>query len=145
MTETESIWSLEHEDECYDEDCLDHHISLYIDELDDADVPEKLTAVEWRRMVPQVTEFTYPRMGPLDRFLDCWGDSEYIDPDSRGTKPSEAMLEAEREFVAKVLADPACRVWSCERTGVTREIDVLEWARENEEERIVRILEARKA
>ena len=49
-----------------------------------------------------------------------------------------------REFVAKLLADPACRVWSCERTGVTREIDVLEWARENEEERIVRILEARK-
>lgn len=142
---TESLWGLEHEDECYDEDFLDEHISLYLDELDDADVPTKLTAIEFRRMVPRLTEFTYPRRGPLDQFLDCWGDSEYIDPDNRGTEPSEAMLEAEREFVAKLLADPACRVWSCERTGVTREIDVLQWAHRVGDHDIVRILEARKA
>lgn len=33
----------------------------------------------------------------------------------------------------------------CERTGETREIDVLEWARETENEDIVKALEARKA
>lgn len=36
-------------------------------------------------------------------------------------------------------------VQPCERTGETREIDVLEWARENGDEDIVKALEARKA
>jgi hypothetical protein len=44
-----------------------------------------------------------------------------------------------------VLAELQEHVCPCERTGETREIDVLEWARENEQERIVKALEAMKA
>lgn len=143
--EPSTFWAIEDSEECHEDSKIDDAICTYLDGLDfDEDLPAKITLTGMRQMVPKVEAFTHPYTGPLGQLIEAW-DEEYGDPDGDDPKRTDAMLAAEREFVAKVLAELQGHVQPCERTGETREIDVLEWARENGDEDIVKALEARKA
>lgn len=65
---------------------------------------------------------------PLESLIEQL-DEEYADPDGDGTRPTEAMLVAEKAFVAAVLADYT--PWSCKPTGNTVTVNALEWVRAN--------------
>lgn len=132
--DTERLWGIEDEESCHTEDEIYDQIEYYLDKFDLDDVPRTIELQEFRRMKPTVEEFTDP-CGPLERLLDNYGESEYHGGDIN-VAITEAMKAAEREFIAKVLAE--ITVWSCEAVpGSTRTVDVLEWARENEMQDVV--------
>ena len=142
--EPSTLWVIEDSEECHDDSEIDDAICTYLDEIGSEVIPAKITLTGMRQMVPKVEAFTHPYTGVLGQLIEAWGE-DYSDPSGDDIKPTETMLAAEREFVAKVLAELQEHVHPCERTGETREIDVLEWARENGDEDIVKALEARKA
>lgn len=139
--EPSQLWLIEDSDECYTDDDIDGQIATYLDWMDDEDLPAKITLTGMRQMAPRVEQFS-GFSGPLERLVNDWCE-EYGEPHGDNPDITKTMIAAEREFIATVLAELQPHVYQCERTGVTREIDVLDWARENEEESIVRILEAR--
>lgn len=65
---------------------------------------------------------------PLESLLENL-DEEYANPEGDGTKPTEAMLAAEKAFIAAVLAE--YKPWMCEETGKTVTVNALEWVREH--------------
>lgn len=142
--EPATFWIIEDSEECHDDSEIDDAICTYLDEIGSEVIPAKITLTGYRRRVPKVEMFMRPYSGALGQLIEAWGE-EYGDPDGDDPKRTDAMLAAEREFVAKVLAELQEHVHQCESTGETREIDVLEWARETENDDIVKALEARKA
>ena len=141
--ETSQLWIIENSDECYTDDDIDGQIATYLDWLEDEDLPAKITLTGMRQQAPKVEQFS-GLSGPLERLVNDWCE-EYGEPLGSAPESTEAMRAAEREFIATVLSELQPHVYPCEPTGETREIDVLQWARENEDERIVKALEARKA
>lgn len=132
--DTERLWGIEDEESCHTEDETYDQIEYYLDKFDITDVPRTIELQEFRRMTPRVEEFVQ-RDGPLRWLLDRYEETEYHGGDTN-VAITDTMRAAEREFIAKVLAE--ITVWACEDVpGSTRTVDVLEWARENEMQDVV--------
>src|SRR5690606_19353922 len=101
-----------------------------IEEIIDAFAPAgfdeigKLTVCEFAPMKPDPDSYN-----PLEHILEQL-DDEFGDPDScDGTAATEAMKQAEKVFIAAVLAEYT--PWMCEKTGNEVTVDALEWVREH--------------
>lgn len=93
-----------------------------------AAVGETLTVYGHRRVV---LPDDFPVADDLvERVLEDLDDEHYGDPDE-ATKPTPAMLEAAKTFLAKIRAEYF--VWQCEEV-VEVEIDPREWMRANRPE-----------
>lgn len=66
--------------------------------------------------------------GPLDDLIQRI-EEEYGDPEGDGDVVTDAMVKAERVFVAAVLAEYEC--WACDQTGEPVEVDTVAWVNEH--------------
>jgi len=98
----------------------DAAIESYLDDFADGDLPETVDCYGWARLVVSA-DFLSPLEGMLEAL-----DEEYAGDDPQ--EPTEAMLAAEKAFVAAVVAE--YQPWQCE--VVSREtINCREWIREH--------------
>lgn len=85
----------------------------------------EVTVYEYAPMKPSANECGSPLESILERL-----DEKYADPDGYdGFDPTEAMREAERDFIAAVLAEYV--PWMCCQTGEKVTVNALEWVREH--------------
>ena len=93
----------------------------YLGRICPTNLPEVVTLMGYVRMAVSY----HPIYGPLATILEAI-DEEHADPDSDGTKPTDAMRKAEETFIAAVLAE--YKNWNCEDV-YQEEINVRDWCR----------------
>lgn len=101
----------------------DEAIEDYLDNIEPRDWPEAIEVRGFRPMVPSLPTF----LAPLNEVLEAL-DEEYGDPEGDGHKPSEAMLEAQAQFLRTVCSEYVS--WQCEEVERST-VDVSTWVLEN--------------
>jgi len=99
-------------------------ITNALDSWEIKDWPETITINKYARMVPSPKDLE----GSLVESALEWLDDTFGEPDVGYTKPTPAMLVAEKVFVAAILDE--YEPWMCEQVG-EETINVLEWVKAN--------------
>ena len=123
------FWTCNDDDEQLSHEDLDEAIEAELDEIiGDFGMdllPETIEVHGYRRMEIDPES---RGLNPLEHVLE-WLDENFSDPDGSSTKPTQAMKDAEREFIRKVLAEYT--VWQCEPTGEVVKVNSMDWIKEN--------------
>lgn len=102
-----------------DYDSEDDAIEAILDDGDPCPLfPEPITIAGYARMVADATS-----LASLEHCFEAL-DEEYGDPDDSYPRATEAMLEAEKAFLAVILREYV--PWACEEV-CRKEIDVVAW------------------
>ena len=105
MKKNDILWGFDGSDRVYDS--KEEAAEAWLDGVPPRDVVS-LTLTEHRRVrIEKVTS-------PLEYMLELL-DEEYGDPDGPGTKPTEAMLDAEKAFIKAIESEYI--PWYTEPTG----------------------------
>lgn len=119
------LWGCDHSEEIITHTDRFSAIEDYLDGLD-LPFPKTIKVYGYAPMKTSVSFSNYP----LERVLEDL-DEEYANPDGEGTKPTEAMKEAEKAFIEVV--EREYKSWMCE-VVITEEVVVEDWVKEHHPE-----------
>jgi len=131
------LYQIDDSEKLYPEDQIPDYVGDQLDEMVVEDWPRTMLI---ERRVP-MKAWVPGTWGPLAKVLEDL-DEEYADPAGDTTKATDAMLAAERVFLAAVIAE--YKVWQHEPDGHVEQYDVVAHVRVNldpEDERAGEIAE----